>query len=120
MNKKASEVLGFTRDEMVGRRPDELGFWEDDELSRRLPPGGMAFGAAIDITTREGGKQTFMVNVAKIVVEEGPFIFFMILGKAGEEMPRIFPPSMDGPPERMPFERPKEEGNPVSWDEEGN
>ncbi len=120
VNKKASEVLGFTRDEMVGRRPDELGFWEDDELSRRLPPGGMAFGVAIDITTRGGRKQAFVVNVAKILVDEGPFIFFMILGKAGETMPRIFPPSMEGPPQGMTFDHPKEEGDPVSRDEEGN
>jgi PAS domain S-box-containing protein len=89
-NIAAARILGYDRDEMVGKSPTELGVLSDGGrkgLLDALPPGGMAHRLEVDLRTKEGTDQKFLVSLMKIPIDEGEFLFFMVRGRAREETP---------------------------------
>ncbi len=95
VNEKVTELLGYNKEEMIGRNTVEFGVWDEEEEKKKmlanLPPGKKAFGMEVDFSLKDGGRQRYAVDVMKTemktAMKEGQFIFFMIRGKAGETMP---------------------------------
>ncbi|MCX6651748.1 MAG: hypothetical protein NT137_00105 [Methanomassiliicoccales archaeon] len=54
-----------------------------------LPPDGMVHRMGVGLRTKEGIDQKFLVSLMKISIDEGEFLFFMVRGRAEEEMPTI-------------------------------
>jgi len=92
VNLAAARILGYDRDEMVGKSPAELGLLSDGGrkgLLEALPPGGMVHRLEVGLRTKEGTDQKFLVSLMKISIDEGEFMFFMVRGRAEEETPMI-------------------------------
>ncbi|MCX6653380.1 MAG: response regulator [Methanomassiliicoccales archaeon] len=92
VNVAAARLLGYDQDEMVGKTPAELGVLSDGgrkSLLEALPSGGMVHRLEVGLRTKEGTDQKFLVSLMKISIDEGEFMFFMVQGRAGEEMPTI-------------------------------
>lgn len=92
INKAVAELMGYEKDEMIGKTTVELGLWTEEErkaLIGSLPSGRMMFGLEVDMRARDGIYQKLMVNAAAVDVDDRHFLFFMIRGRAGEEIPTV-------------------------------
>jgi len=64
---------GFTREEVIGKTADEIGFWaeagEREEFNRRLKRDGFVDGMEVQMGCKEGGSIAVLVSIAPLEID---------------------------------------------------
>ena len=81
VNEQYERVLGYTREEALGRRAVDLGIWEKPEqraeIVRMIEAGEAVREMECDYRTKTGELRTSLTGVEKIVLGEQPCLLFI-------------------------------------------
>lgn len=83
VNKAFTELIGYDRQEILGKTPYDVDFWEDPEKRRRLietvKSEGLIYNYEFDFRHKSGTRKTGLLSGVRISLEEGPCLLLVTM-----------------------------------------